>query len=56
MLDASHTHSILMAYTAYILGASSPGPSNMAIMNTAMSRGRPAAFAVAAGVITISWT
>ncbi|WP_051070896.1 LysE family translocator [Mesorhizobium sp. STM 4661] len=28
----------------------------MAIMSTAMSRGRTAAFALAAGVITISWT
>jgi threonine efflux protein len=55
-VDATPLHSLLMAYTAYILGASSPGPSNMAIMSTAMSRGRPAAFALAGGVVTISWT
>lgn len=55
-MDVSPHHSLLMAYTAYVLGASSPGPSTLAIMSTAMSRGRAAAFALAAGVITISWT
>ena len=42
--------------TAYVVVAGSPGPSNMAIMGTAMTRGRPAALALAAGVLTGSMT
>ncbi|WFU13229.1 LysE family translocator (plasmid) [Rhizobium sp. CB3090] len=49
-------HSVMIAYMAYVLGASSPGPSNLAIMNTAMRGGRAAALALAAGVVSISWT
>ncbi|OWV76959.1 amino acid transporter [Rhizobium sp. R339] len=45
---------LLVVYIAYIIAAGSPGPSNMAIMNVAMSRGRRPALALAAGVITMS--
>lgn len=43
---------LLAVYVAYIVATASPGPSNMAIMATAMSRGRTAALALAAGVVT----
>ncbi|KEC73755.1 leucine efflux protein [Rhizobium leguminosarum bv. phaseoli CCGM1] len=45
---------LLVVYIAYIVAAGSPGPSNMAIMNVAMSQGRRPALALAAGVITMS--
>ncbi|PDT10505.1 amino acid transporter [Rhizobium sp. J15] len=45
---------LLVVYIAYIIAAGSPGPSNMAIVNVAMSRGRRPALALAAGVITMS--
>ena len=47
-------HDLLLVYTAYVIAVVSPGPSNMAIMNAAMRHGRPAALALAAGVITMS--
>ncbi|WP_019995425.1 LysE family translocator [Aureimonas ureilytica] len=47
-------HDLLLVYTAYVVAVASPGPSNMAIMNTAMRHGRPAALAMAAGVVTMS--
>lgn len=47
-------HDVLLVYTAYLIAVVSPGPSNMAIMNAAMRHGRPAALAMAAGVITMS--
>jgi len=43
--------SLAVALTAYALGVASPGPSNMAIMATAMSQGRRQALALAAGVV-----
>jgi threonine/homoserine/homoserine lactone efflux protein len=43
---------VAIAYTAYSIGAASPGPSNLAIMATAMVRGRAQAIALAAGVIS----
>lgn len=48
---------LLPVYLAYVLATASPGPSNMAIMGTAMSRGRLPALAFAAGVVTgsASW-
>lgn len=46
---ASH---IALVYGTYIVATASPGPSNMAIMGTAMRDGRLPALALAAGVIT----
>ena len=42
---------LALACTAYLIGVASPGPSNLAIMGTAMASGRRAAFALAGGVI-----
>jgi threonine efflux protein len=39
---------LAVALTAYAVGVASPGPSNMAIMATAMSQGRRQATAFAA--------
>ena len=46
---------LLLAWSAYVLGTGSPGPSNLAIMATAMNEGRRSAVALAAGVVTGSW-
>ena len=43
---------LLLAYTAYFVGAASPGPSNLAIMSIAANHGRKAALAFAFGVIS----
>ncbi|NSX88381.1 LysE family translocator [Agrobacterium tumefaciens] len=43
---------IALVYGTYIVATASPGPSNMAIMGTAMRDGRLPALALAAGVIT----
>ncbi|MBD8472053.1 LysE family translocator [Sphingomonas sp. CFBP 8765] len=48
-------HELLLVYTAYVIAAASPGPSNMAIMNVGMGQGRRPALALAAGVITMSF-
>ncbi|QRM32165.1 LysE family translocator [Microvirga sp. VF16] len=45
-------HQIGLVYTAYVIAAASPGPSNMAIMSMAMRQGRTAALVLAAGVVT----
>lgn len=42
---------LLLTLVAYLIGCASPGPSNMAIMATAMSRGRSQALALACGVL-----
>ena len=42
---------LILALTAYAIGVASPGPSNMAIMATAMSQGRRQSLALAAGVV-----
>lgn len=47
---------LLPVYFAYILTTASPGPSNMAIMGTAMREGRRPALAFACGTITGSAT
>lgn len=49
------TH-LLPVYLAYVLTTASPGPSNMAIMGTAMRQGRRPALAFACGTITGSAT
>lgn len=43
---------IALVYATYLLATVSPGPSNMAIMATAMRDGRGPALALAGGVIT----
>jgi threonine efflux protein len=45
-------HQLLLVFTAYVIAAGSPGPSNMRIMGAAMHQGRQAALTLAAGVIT----
>lgn len=45
-------HHLLLVFTAYIVGAASPGPSNMRIMGVAMHQGRQPALLLAAGVIS----
>jgi threonine efflux protein len=48
-------HHLLIVFTAYIIGAASPGPSNMRIMGVAMHQGRRPAMMLAAGVISGSF-
>jgi threonine efflux protein len=48
-------HHLLLVFTAYIVGAASPGPSNMRIMGVAMHQGRRPALLLAAGVISGSF-
>lgn len=43
---------IALVYGTYLIATASPGPSNMAIMRTAMRDGRLPALVLAAGVIT----
>jgi threonine/homoserine/homoserine lactone efflux protein len=43
--------SLLLAYSAYLVGTASPGPSVLAVMGTAMAQGRRRALALAAGVV-----
>lgn len=43
---------IVLVYGTYLVATASPGPSNMAIMGTAMRDGRLPAVALAAGVVT----
>ncbi|MGO3869862.1 MAG: LysE family translocator [Alcaligenes sp.] len=43
---------LVLVYGTYLIATASPGPSNMAIMGTAMRDGRRSALALAAGVVT----
>jgi threonine/homoserine/homoserine lactone efflux protein len=43
---------LLLAYTAYLVGTASPGPSNLAIMSIAANHGRKAALVFALGVVS----
>lgn len=45
-------HQLLLVYAAYVIATASPGPSNMAIMGMAMSKGRASALLLALGVIS----
>ncbi len=45
------SHELILIYTTYFVATASPGPSNMAIMGTAMKKGRSAALALAGGII-----
>lgn len=44
-------HEFILIYSTYFVATASPGPSNMAIMDTAMNKGRTAALALAGAVI-----
>ncbi|TKC86281.1 LysE family translocator [Trinickia terrae] len=46
---------VLVAYTTYLIGTASPGPSNLAIMSLAMRSGRKAAVTFALGVMSGSF-
>ena len=50
-------HMLLVVYAVYVIATASPGPSNVAIMSVAMSRGRLPALALVAGIMTgsLSW-
>ncbi|WP_439857854.1 LysE family translocator [Pseudomonas syringae] len=50
--DISH---LLVVFGIYIIGAASPGPSNMRIMGVAMNQGRRPALMLSAGVISGSF-
>ncbi|MFM0632178.1 LysE family translocator [Paraburkholderia xenovorans] len=43
---------LLLAYAAYLVGAASPGPANLAIISVAASHGRKAALMFALGVVS----
>jgi threonine efflux protein len=45
-------HHLLLVFLVYIIGAASPGPSNMRIMGVAMQDGRKSALCLAAGVVS----
>ncbi|WP_298431299.1 LysE family transporter [uncultured Jannaschia sp.] len=47
---------ILMAYAAFFLAISSPGPNVLAVIGTSMAVGRPSGMALALGVATGSFT
>ena len=44
-----------IAYLAYFVGAASPGPSNIAIMQISLEKGRGAGLALGLGVLTASF-
>ena len=46
---------LALAWTTYFINASSPGPSNMAIMGMAMNAGRRPALVLGSGILTGSW-
>ena len=50
--DTLLTANAMLAYGAYFVGAASPGPSNLAIMSVAATRGRRAASVFALGVVS----
>ncbi|MFK5949382.1 MAG: LysE family translocator [Methylococcales bacterium] len=49
MIDISN--SLILAYSVYLVGVVSPGPSNLAIMGIAMESGRKPALVLAFGII-----
>lgn len=53
MVDTLHTSAnMLLAYSVYVVGTASPGPSNLAVMATAMNSGRRPALVFALGVVS----
>lgn len=57
-MDDFHTYlpGILLAYSAFLLGISSPGPNVLAVIGTSMGVGRKSGIALALGVATGSFT
>lgn len=51
-MPIDYAHHLMLVYATYLIAVASPGPSNMAIMGTAMNQGRAAAVALAFGVLT----
>jgi len=51
-MESLFTGQVLLAYSIYFLGVASPGPSNLAIMGTAMASGRKPALIFSLGIIT----
>lgn len=51
-MQVDHLHNLMLVYATYLITVASPGPSNMAIMGVAMRQGRPAAVALAFGILT----
>jgi len=54
-LHAPLAAQLALAWTTYLVGAGSPGPSNMAIMGMAMNAGRRPALWLATGILSGSW-
>jgi threonine efflux protein len=54
-LHAPLAAQLALAWTTYLVGAGSPGPSNMAIMGMAMNAGRRPALWLAMGILSGSW-
>ncbi|SDD52184.1 Threonine/homoserine/homoserine lactone efflux protein [Cupriavidus sp. YR651] len=52
MMASFLTTNLLIAWSAYFIGAASPGPSNLAIMSIATTSGRRAALVFAGGVLS----
>lgn len=53
MVDAIHVSAnVLLAYSVYVVGTASPGPSNLAVMATAMNAGRKPALVLATGIVS----
>jgi threonine efflux protein len=53
LVNAIHASAnLLLAYSIYLVGTASPGPSNLAIMATAMNFGRRPALVLALGVVS----
>ncbi len=58
MIDvlSRHLPDLALVYSAFLIAIASPGPSNMAVMATAMEHGRRAGMTLALGVTTGSLT
>ena len=50
-MDVFFTTNVILAYSIYVLGVASPGPSNLAIMATAMGQGRKPALVLSLGIM-----
>ncbi len=54
-LHAPMAAQLALAWTTYLIGTASPGPSNMAIMGMAMNAGRRPALWLTLGILSGSW-
>lgn len=52
MPDPIHSTNLLLACSVYVVGTASPGPSNLAIIATAMNAGRRTALVLALGIVS----